>query len=234
MKPFNLSSATKCFGIACGVAISFNFPCLASESFTDGNLRVDKHSAYKSVVNRAAGEKNEDYDTLTLDMVRDVGVSLKQVRELAIYIFKEATRRKIALTDPPEIKGFDQISEDDLDVNAPYLKPRPGWIFFYVGTLEPIIQLLKDAESERIYIPRKIKDQEVKLAAEFDALLDKTRHEVRKLHKYIDGDPHESVDVARCALAIYDAANAMEVIRRQSYEAVRDAEKNGHTDMVLF
>jgi len=226
---------TVLLGVVCGALLGS--PLLPAEAKGREQSSVstpDKHSAYRSSSTRRVGSPEDDYDTLTLDMVRDVGVSLRQVRELAIYIFKEATRKMVSLADPPAIDGFDSISEKDLDKDAKYLKPRPGWIFFYVGTLEPTIQLLKDAESERIYIPRKIKEKETRLDDDFDAELEKTRVEIKKLHKYIDGDSHESVDVARSALVIYNAAEAMEKIRAESYEAVRDAEKNGYKDMILF
>jgi len=221
-------------GIICGATIGLT-PALADENKLDGgNASPEKHSAYKKASGQAAVSPDEDYDTLTLEMVRDVGVSLHQMKELAIYIFKEATRKPLTASDPSVFQGFDSISEKDIEPDAKYLKPRPGWIFFYVGTLEPPVQLLRDAESERIYIPRKSKNQAVKLSAEFNLELEKIRQEIKKLHKFIDSDTHGAQDVARSAVAIYNATAAMEKIRLESYELVRDAEKEGKKDSVLF
>lgn len=219
-------------GIVFSATFFMAMPAFSASHPAEGEF-IDKHSAYRPLKGKSAPPDN-DYDTLTLDMVRDVGVSLRQVRELAVYIFKEATRKEIALSDPPNLSGFDKISQNDIEPGAKYLKPRPGWIYFYVGTLEPTIQLLKDAETEKVYIPKKIKNEASELADQFNKELDKTKVEIKKLHKFIDSDTHESTDVARSALAIYDSVNAMEKIRAQSYEVVRDAEAKGYKDMVLF
>ncbi len=220
-------------GIIFSATITTGLPAFSVETPSSEGVFIDKHSAYRPLKGKSAPPDN-DYDTLTLDMVRDVGVSLRQVRELSVYIFKEATRKQIALDDPPNLTGFDKISEKDIESGAKYLNPRPGWIYFYVGTLEPTIQLLKDAETEKVYIPKKIKNEASHLACDFNKELDKTKVEIKKLHKFIDSDTHDSVAVANAALAIYNSALAMEKIRTESYEFVRDAETKGYKDMVLF
>lgn len=173
-------------------------------------------------------------DRLTLDMVRDVGVSVRQIKELAIYIFKEATRVPLTASDPLELVGFDSISEDDFDSNKKYSTVRPGWIYFYISTLEPSIQLLKDAETQKVLIPAKMKNEVSTLSARFCDCIDEALASIKKLHQCVDDGECDNKTVADCALSIYKTAQNMENLRKDGGVMVQEAEKKGFKDTVLF
>lgn len=164
----------------------------------------DKNAAFKGDLDseKRISPQGVD-DRLTLDMVRDVGVSVRQIRELAIYIFKEATRVPLTASDPLELVGFDSISDDDFDESKKYSIVRPGWIYFYISTLEPSIQLLKDAETQKVLIPAKMKNEVSTLSARFCDCIDEALEQIKKLHQCVDDGECDNKTVANCALSIY-------------------------------
>lgn len=195
----------------------------------------DKNAAFKGDLDseKRISPQGVD-DRLTLDMVRDVGVSVRQIRELAIYIFKEATRVPLTASDPLELVGFDSISDDDFDESKKYSIVRPGWIYFYISTLEPSIQLLKDAETQKVLIPAKMKNEVSTLSARFCDCIDEALEQIKKLHQCVDDGECDNKTVANCALSIYKTSQKMENLRKDGGTLVQEAEKKGFKDTVLF
>lgn len=195
---------------------------------------TDKHAAFKGDLDSRARTTDGTNDKLTLDMVRDVGVSVKQIKDLSIYIFKEATRVPLTVQDPLELTGFDAIFDSDFDSNKTYSPVRPGWIYFYISTLEPAIQLLKDSETQKVYIPAKIKDDVSTLSARFCDMIDNALGQIKKLHKCVDDGECDNKTVADCALSIYKTSLNMENLRKDGGALVQEAERKGYKESVLF
>lgn len=218
-------------GLACNSALA-QPPMPVEIASVEGK---EKNSAFKGDLDsdKRVSPQGAD-DRLTLDMVRDVGVSVRQIRELAIYIFKEATRVPLTATDSLDLVGFDSISDDDFDDNKKYSVVRPGWIYFYISTLEPSIQLLKDAETQKVLIPAKLKNEVSTLSARFCDCIDDALVSIKKLHQCVDDGECDNKTVANCALSIYKTAQNMENLRKDGGALVQEAEKKGFKDTVLF
>lgn len=198
------------------------------------DVDTDKHAAFKGDLDSRARTSDGLNDRLTLDMVRDVGVSVKQIKDLSIYLFKEATRVPLTLQDPLELSGFDSISDDDFDSSKKYSAVRPGWIYFYISSLEPSIQLLKDSETQKVFIPAKIKNEVSTLSARFCDLIDSALEQIKKLHKCVDEGDCDNKTVADCALSIYKTSLNMENLRKDGGALVQEAERKGYKDSILF
>lgn len=222
--------------LICALAISC--PSLLAQptkpSAVADDVDTDKHAAFKGDLDSRARTSEGLNDRLTLDMVRDVGVSVKQIKELSIYLFKEATRVPLTLQDPLELSGFDSISDDDFDSSKKYSAVRPGWIYFYISSLEPSIQLLKDSETQKVYIPAKIKNEVSTLSARFCDLIDSALEQIKKLHKCVDDGDCDNKTVADCALSIYKTSLNMENLRKDGGALVQEAERKGYKDSILF
>lgn len=195
---------------------------------------ADKHAAFKGDLDSRARTSDGTNDRLTLDMVRDVGVSVRQIKDLSIYIFKEATRVPLTPQDPLELSGFDTISDDDFDSSKKYSAVRPGWIYFYISSLEPSIQLLKDSETQKVFIPAKIKNEVSTLSARFCDMIDGALVQIKKLHKCVDDGECDNKTVADCALSIYKTSLNMENLRKDGGALVQEAERKGYKESILF
>jgi hypothetical protein len=194
----------------------------------------DKHAAFKGDLDSRARTSDGANDRLTLDMVRDVGVSVRQIKDLSVYLFKEATRVPLTVEDPLELSGFDSISDDDFDSSKKYSTVRPGWIYFYISSLEPAIQLLKDSETQKVFIPAKIKNEVSTLSARFCDMIDSALEQIKKLHKCVDDGDCDNKTVADCALAIYKTSLNMENLRKDGGALVQEAERKGYKESILF
>ncbi|MCW5821713.1 MAG: hypothetical protein KIT34_02860 [Cyanobacteria bacterium TGS_CYA1] len=223
-----ISALIYVMALTCGVAIAQ--PPLPIAAVDD----TDKHAAFKGDLDSRARTSDGTNDRLTLDMVRDVGVSVRQIKDLSIYIFKEATRVPLTVQDPLELTGFDAISDSDFDSTKTYSPVRPGWIYFYISTLEPSIQLLKDSETQKVYIPAKIKDDVSTLSARFCDMIDGALVQIKKLHKCVDDGECDNKTVAECALSIYKTSLNMENLRKDGGALVQEAERKGYKDSILF
>ncbi|MDX2105203.1 MAG: hypothetical protein SFY67_02270 [Candidatus Melainabacteria bacterium] len=223
-----ISAMIYVMALSCGVAIAQ--PPLPIAAVDD----TDKHAAFKGDLDSRARTSDGTNDRLTLDMVRDVGVSVRQIKDLSIYIFKEATRVPLTVQDPLELTGFDAISDSDFDSTKTYSPVRPGWIYFYISTLEPSIQLLKDSETQKVYIPAKIKDDVSTLSARFCDMIDGALVQIKKLHKCVDDGECDNKTVAECALSIYKTSLNMENLRKDGGALVQEAERKGYKDSILF
>lgn len=195
---------------------------------------TDKNAAFKGDLDSRARTTDGTKDRLTLDMVRDVGVSVRQIKDLSIYIFKEATRVPLTVEDSLELTGFDAITDSDFDSSKTYSPVRPGWIYFYISTLEPSIQLLKDSETQKVYVPAKIKEDVSTLSARFCDMIDSALAQIKKLHKCVDDGQCDNKTVADCALSIYKTSLSMENLRKDGGALVQEAERKGYKESILF
>ena len=196
---------------------------------------TDKQSGYKS--NNLKIESREDLkgkDTvLNFDLLRDSGYALRQLRELSIHIFDECTRKEVTITDCRNFTGSHGISENDIDKNAKYLSPRSAWIFFYIATFEPILQLFRndtlttEEQSGKMIVPADIAPKMDKFWQRLDASIGRVDKQVDILSKLLNDDPDNSVEMANAALKIYKETRFMEKLRQEIYLMLQKSKLKG-------
>jgi hypothetical protein len=199
----------------------------------------DKHGGYKD-----SGLKIETDDSmqngdvvLTLGFIRDCGLAVHDLRELALNLFDECTRKHLDLKDAPYAVSK-TVSETDIDVNAIYHPPRPAWIFFYIATLEPILQLFRSAtttepESKaKLIVPASMEAGARDGLAKIDKLISSIDSQVERLNTLLDEDPNNSVEMAKAAVNIYNAANELDTLTANSYKSLRESLSKGEKETV--
>ncbi len=78
-----------------------------------------------------------------LARIRDAGIPLNEIREQSINLFVEATRPRFMPHSSVDLRHPSSISGKQFNPAGAYLRPRPDWLAFYVGTMEPLIHLFK-------------------------------------------------------------------------------------------
>ncbi|MCC7531422.1 MAG: hypothetical protein IT342_23165 [Candidatus Melainabacteria bacterium] len=81
-------------------------------------------------------------NAITLGDLRDIGLTIMQIKQQSINIFLEVTRKEVPKSARPDLVSVDKISMIDVKPDSSYLPTRPEWLVFYVGAMEPIIRLL--------------------------------------------------------------------------------------------
>jgi hypothetical protein len=176
-------------------------------------------------------------EELTLGDLRDSGIALNQIRQEAINIFLEATRTLCDKTTRSELIIPNSITEKDLEfavkINA-YQPPRPQWLFYYVGTMEPIISMLSedvhDAKSgvSKMLVPAGTLEHFKPLWLEWTTGIAGINNELTDISKLVDSTPPDNAALAKHALAMYKLTERLEHTRQKAFILVRDASKHGN------
>jgi hypothetical protein len=175
----------------------------------------------------AAGESDSAEATidpafaLPLDNLEDIGYTLQRVQQQAIDLYVESTRKqresKILLksTSIPHEK-FHPVS---------YYQPlRKAWLVFFIGTMEPLVQLLvNDVQNVEKHM------DEVKITAgkkkQFDLVYAQWRETISGINRHLDAcnDQVEeaqpsNIAVAVAARAINNEVNKAMQLRLRAYD----------------
>ncbi|HEY9772379.1 MAG TPA: hypothetical protein V6C81_01065 [Planktothrix sp.] len=174
-------------------------------------------------------------DELTLGDLRDSGIALNQVRQEAINIFLEATRTLCDKTTRSELIIPNAITEKDLElatkINA-YQAPRPQWLFYYVGTIEPIISMLSqdvhNAKSgiSKMLVPAGTLDDLRPLWQEWSTGITGINNELTDISKIVDSTQLDNAALAKHALTMYKMTETLERTRQKAFVIIRDASKH--------
>lgn len=231
-------------GIAFGVIASQSLPlaCAAQSSKpkpSDEASDDAKHAGYKdSGLKIQTEDSMQDGDTvLTLGFIRDCGLAVHDLRELALNIFDECTRKHLDVKDTPSSVSK-AVSETDIDVNAKYHPPRPAWIFFYVATLEPILQLFRNATTTepdskaKLIVPASMEAGARDGLVKMDRMISSIDSQVDRLNTLLDEDPNNSVEMAKAAVSIYKTTDELDGLIAASYKNLQESLNKGEKETV--
>lgn len=241
-------------GIASGVILSQSLPlAFAAETgkptpesrkqASGGNKTTSPDEAGASEMH--AGYKDsglkiqtDDGDVvLTLGYIRDCSLAVHDLRELSLNIFDECTRKQLDAKDPIYTVSK-TISEADIDVNAKYHAPRPAWIFFYIATFEPILQLFRRAtttepESKaKLIVPASMEADTKDGLVKIDNVIDSIDSQVERLNTLLDEDPNNSVEMAKAAVSVYNSTNELDSLIAKSYKSLQESLNKGEKETV--
>lgn len=231
-------------GIAFSVVASQSLPLACAEetskqASSDGTSAGDKTAGYKdSALKIQTADSTQDGDVvLTLGYIRDCSLAVHDLRELSLNIFDECTRKHLDVNDPmPTVSKT--ISEADIDVNAKYHAPRPAWIFFYIATFEPILQLFRRAtttvpESKaKLIVPASMEAGTKDGLVKIDNVIDSIDAQVERLNALLDEDPINSVEMAKAAVGVYNSTNELDSLTAKAYKELQASLSKGEKETV--
>jgi|AGTN01.2.fsa_nt_gi hypothetical protein len=232
----------------CGIAFSvvasqsLSLACAAERSKqapTDGTSAGDKTAGYKDSGLKIQTEDSlQDGDVvLTLGYIRDCSLAVHDLRELSLNIFDECTRKHLDAKDPISTVSK-QISEAYIDLNAKYHAPRPAWIFFYIATFEPILQLFRNATTTepaskaKLIVPKSMEAGTKEGLVKIDNVIDSIDTQVERLNILLDEDPNNSVEMAKAAVSIYNSTNELDSLIAKTYKDLQESLNKGEKETV--
>lgn len=220
------------------------FPSLASKS-ADGSTSPAPHKSASSGGAEASGDKSPKNGDLKifasgpgamgLTDLRDVGLCVMQIKQQAINIYLEATRKPVDITCVATLDDPSHISVHGLATDAKYLEARPEWLTFYIGTMEPIIHLfkedVKDVETgmEKVIVPKGTKDKFEKLFDDYETAVNSMNEHLSNIYEEI----HESdnnVKVAKEAIKIFELADTIEKGRQEAFHLLKASADTKETE----
>lgn len=213
---------------ALAILIAFNsaqMPAYASESEDKTGVKLSLKAPDENVV-------------VDLTYARDWGLNMRQIKELALSLYLEATRFKPTVKDSSEISTPEKLPKVSTLDKSKLLEPRKQWIAYYLTTMEPVAQFIhgclrsgeKGAKSG--LFPKGVKKEIQPIRKNLlDVAYSLERH-LDSLYDLFEEEEPTAIDLAKVARQIYMDANRFEKLRKQFYEVIRKAEEKGVTQRV--
>ena len=217
--------------LASTIACGHHMQCSGAET-QKGESKVNRTELPKMTQPSPSSISYSECEQITLGDLRDVGLTIMQIKQQAINIFLEVTRKEVPKSARPELVNVDKISLTDIKPNATYLPTRPEWLTFYVGAMEPVIRLLGADVTDvrggvaKLLVPKGNREK-------FELLYEEHERDVGKLNQHLTkifegiGDQHNNVALAKEAVYMFEVAQAMERNRVEAFHMIqgaRDAE----------
>jgi len=199
----------------------------------DSTNTVTRESHERSIPSSLTGTVPTEQQLLTLNCLRDSALSLQQIKQQAINIYLEATRTDVQPEDPPVFPYPKSISEKSLTKSIDYLPPRTEWLFFYVGTMEPIIQLFADDISDtktgmtKVFVPTAAKESLAPLWQQWSCGIQGLNEHLSTIYKLANEDKPDNVAIAKNAVAIYRIGHHLERAREKAMDIIRKVQLKG-------
>ena len=168
---------------------------------------------------------------VTLTDLRDLGLILQQIKQQAINIYMEATRRKVHISSKPIIQDVKFIKHADINSKAEYLKTRPEWLTYYVGTMEPLIHLFNvnvkqdDKDADYILVPKDVEDEFKSLLTKYDDGSRQMNESVTEIFDNIS-EKNNNILIAKAAVKLYETADGLEKARQDAFKLIKNAKSN--------
>jgi len=103
----------------------------------------------ESIATAGAPEAGEGNPRVSSDLVaentniEDVAYTLQRIRQQAINIYVESTRKPVNNFDL-NIVSLSTMPTAPLESQSAYLPLRKAWLAFFIGTMEPLVQILNE------------------------------------------------------------------------------------------
>ena len=166
-------------------------------------------------------------ETVTLSELHDAGIALARIKQQAINIYVEATRKEI--TDPNQLEVCDPTSIPVADKDGAPEPPRKNWLVYYLSSLEPIIQLLNNDADEvkgegRLLVVRPgPKGEWSPLWVDWANHVKSMNDHLTTMTSYFEEAQKNDKAIATEAVAIFDEANSLEKIRKHACKVVAES-----------
>jgi len=157
---------------------------------------------------------------LPLEDLHDVGYILQLIRQQAVDIYAEATRRKTA-TDSA-VEPLDAIPNQPLLGERDYKPLRKAWIVFFMGAMEPLARLLdegwRDASEEAVElkVPADKKPVLDRMMAKIGDSVTAINEHLNKCADVLDTTDSGNIVIAHEAVAIASEVSKAEQVRAKA------------------
>lgn len=168
---------------------------------------------------------------MPLDDIQDVAFTLQRIRQQAINIFIESTREKHTRYDLniPSLSSMPKIPLKD--ENA-YLPLRKGWLVFFIGTMEPLIQILNeelkhlDENAEQKDVPAAKLPQWQGIVKEWKIAFPGLIDQLNNCSNLLDEPSAANIAVAKSAQAIDQQVSVLDDILHKASKFLQESTAN--------
>lgn len=197
---------------------------------------VEKPADSAEADSRQARLTSSDSPVLTLGDLRDVGLSIMLIQQLAKNIYLEVTRKPVPASASPHIEDLKLIKSGNIEDASKYEPVRSEWIQYYVGTMEPIVHLLQadidntKSGAKELLVPKGTKAAFQKLLNQYDGYMKELNDHISEIFED-RGDSKSNVAIAQEAVKLYDVTEKLESIRKKGFNLIKKAREGELEDV---
>jgi len=193
------------FTTALAISILANQPfAIASE-----NASIDSSSQTNAAAPAESNEENaQTRSELVLDNIQDVAYTLQRIRQQAINVYVECTRKPMKHYEL-NVVSLSTIPLTPLEAPSVYLPLRKAWLVFFIGTMEPLVQILNEHVK---HIDERTKQRHIpsKYASQWQGMVDEWKNGIKQLNKQLDVCAALVNDTEPCNVKVAESARSID------------------------
>lgn len=206
---------------------------VASASTSNITSDLPKENADGAVPAGISGANSEKSKILTLNFLRDTGLSLEQIQQQSINIYLEVTRKDVQPEDKAILAYPKSISDKALLKTACYLPPRAERLYVFVSTMEPILHIFAEdvndtkAGDTRVFVPKAIKAELSPLWQDWGNGIQNLNEHLTAVYQLANEEKPDNIAIGKHAVAMYNIGNNLESTLEMAVEKIRKSERQG-------
>jgi hypothetical protein len=164
---------------------------------------------------------------LTVDNIQDVAYTLQRIRQQAINIYIESTRKPVHRYEL-NIVSLCTMPTTPLESQSVYLPLRKAWLVFFIGTMEPLVQILNEHLK---HIDEKTKQKHIpdQFLPEWQGIVSEWKNTIKQLNDQLDvcaalvnDSAPDNVEVANAAKLIDYQVTQLDSILHKASQFLHD------------
>jgi len=173
------------------------------------------------------GSKTTAGETLTPDNIQDVAFTLQRLHQQAINVYVEATRKKVYRFEL-NVPSLSSMPTTPLEDQSAYLPLRKAWLALFIGTMEPLVQILNnhlkhlDERTEKTNIPSQDRPEWQGIVAEWTNAIKELNAQLDVCASLLNDSTAENVKVAKAAKAIDNQVSVLDTILLKASKFLQD------------
>jgi hypothetical protein len=154
--------------------------------------------------------------------IEDLAYTLQRIRQQAINIYIESTRKKLKCYEL-NIVSLSTMPTTPLESQSAYLPLRKAWLAFFIGTMEPLVQILNenikhlDEKTEQCQMPSHCHNEWHAIVSDWKSAINQLNDQLNVCASLINDSSPENIEVAKTARSIdYQITQCDRILRRAS------------------
>lgn len=164
---------------------------------------------------------------LVLDNIQDVAYTLQRIRQQAINIYVESTRKPVNRYEL-NIVSLSTMPTTALESQSAYLPLRKAWLVFFIGTIEPLVQILNE-HLKHVDERTKQKHLSSQCLPEWQGIVSEWKNAIKQLNDQLDvcaalvnDSAPGNVEVAKTARSIDYQVSQLDSILHKASKFLHD------------
>jgi len=211
-------------------AIALTLSAATAQPFaigSDGPSNAAGAAAHATKAVRANDDKPIAQDDMQVENIQDVAYTLQRIRQQAINVYVEATRHKLRRYEL-NIPSLSSMPATPLEDQNAYLPLRKGWLVFFIGTMEPLVQILNehlrriDERTAQLGIPSQYLPEWQGLVKEWTHAIHGLDDQLNICASLLDDSSAGNVEVAKAARSIDSQVSVLDGILHKASTFLHD------------